>query len=241
MFAANSERPGQPRPTGRRLPPFGHWDQAFALGQFPGSFARASDSFCLLAGFSLGRFFVRLATLHLTKNALALHLLFEGPESLFDIVVTNEYLQNVSNLGAGGVTTRRSRCDAAVNSFRPHDHRAIRSSVAYGKTHREVSDNNAKLEYRGCTRFSQGLEQCHVIADKGRTSWTIPRIRRSLSHQRPQYATKLGAGGRETGRAPSCNHRSVTCGQPYSAWRLPRPSASAWHPLLWHSANIWHG
>jgi hypothetical protein len=25
----------------------------------------------------------------------------------------------------------------------------IRSSVAYGKAHREVSDNNAKLEYRG--------------------------------------------------------------------------------------------
>src|SRR5262249_25220307 len=75
---------------------------------------------CLLAGFALGRFFVRLATLHLTKNALALHLLFEGPESLFDIVIANEYLQNVSN--RGGIP--------------------------------EVSDNNAKLEYRGCTRFS---------------------------------------------------------------------------------------
>jgi hypothetical protein len=28
-----------------------------------------------------------------------LHLLFERPESLFDIVVANEYLQNVSNRG----------------------------------------------------------------------------------------------------------------------------------------------
>jgi len=27
-----------------------------------------------------------------------LHLLLEGPESLIDIVVANEYLQNVSNL-----------------------------------------------------------------------------------------------------------------------------------------------
>jgi len=26
-----------------------------------------------------------------------LHLLFEGPESLFDIVIANEYPQNVSN------------------------------------------------------------------------------------------------------------------------------------------------
>jgi hypothetical protein len=99
-FAANSERPGQPRPTGRRLPPFGHRDQAFALGQFPGSFARASDSFCLLTGFALGRFFVRLATPHLAKNALALHLLLQDPEGLIDIVVANEYLQMFSNRAA---------------------------------------------------------------------------------------------------------------------------------------------
>jgi len=110
VFAANSERPGQRRPTGRRLPPFGHRDQAFALGQFPGSFARASDGFSLLAGPALGRFFIRLATLQLTKNTLALHLLFEGPESLIDIVVANEYLQNLSNRGVGAVMTRRSRC-----------------------------------------------------------------------------------------------------------------------------------
>src|SRR5262249_37067426 len=78
VFRSKSERSGQPRPTRRRLPPFGQRDQAFALRQFPGSFARASDGFCLLAGFALGRFFVRFATLHFTKNALALHLLFEG-------------------------------------------------------------------------------------------------------------------------------------------------------------------
>jgi hypothetical protein len=98
MFAANSERPGQRRPTGRRLALFGHGDQAFALGLFPGSLARASDGFRLLAGLALGRFFIRLAALHLTKNALTLHLLFEHPESLIDIVVSNEYLQDVSNL-----------------------------------------------------------------------------------------------------------------------------------------------
>src|SRR5215469_1537889 len=49
-------------PTQRRLPPFGQRDQAFALRQFPGSFARASNGFCLLAGFALGRLFVRFAT-----------------------------------------------------------------------------------------------------------------------------------------------------------------------------------
>src|SRR5262249_40400241 len=104
VFRSKSERSGQLRPTRRRLPPFGQRDQAFALRQFPGSFARASDGFCLLAGFALGRFFVRLATLHFTKNALALHLLFEGPESLFDIVIAHEYLQNVSNRGGPEVS-----------------------------------------------------------------------------------------------------------------------------------------
>jgi len=70
----------------------------FALGQFPGSLARAADGFCLLASLALGWFFIRFATLHLTKNALALHLLLEDPESLVDIVVANEYLQNISDL-----------------------------------------------------------------------------------------------------------------------------------------------
>ena len=73
-------------------------DQTFALGLFPGSLARTSDGFRLLAGLALGRFFIRLAALHLTKNALALHLLLEDSESLIDIVIANDDLQNVSNL-----------------------------------------------------------------------------------------------------------------------------------------------
>jgi hypothetical protein len=96
MVAANS-KPGR-RPTGRGLPLFRHGDQAFALRLFPGRLARAADGFRLLAGLALGRFFIRLAALHLTKNALALHLLLEDSESLIDIVVANDDLQNVSNL-----------------------------------------------------------------------------------------------------------------------------------------------
>ena len=96
MVAANS-KPGR-RPTGRGLPLFRHRDQAFALRLFPGRLARAADGFRLLAGLALGRFFIRLAALHLTKNALALHLLFEDSQGLIDIVVSNDDLQNVSNL-----------------------------------------------------------------------------------------------------------------------------------------------
>src|SRR6266566_7918322 len=98
MVAANS-KPGR-RPTGRGLPLFRHGDQAFALRLFPGRLARTSDGFRLLAGLALGRFFIRLATLHLTKNALALQLLFEDPERIFDIVVANEYPQMFSDRAA---------------------------------------------------------------------------------------------------------------------------------------------
>ena len=114
MFAANSEQPGQRRPTRCIVPAFGHGDQAFALSLFPGSLARTSDGFRLLTGLALRRFFIRLATLHLTKNALALHLLLEDPESLIDIVVANEYPQMFSDrataaLGARDVVSDPSR------------------------------------------------------------------------------------------------------------------------------------
>jgi hypothetical protein len=97
VYAPNSE-PGRARSTWRRFPTLGHRDQAFALRLFPRRLARAANGFGFLAGLALRWFFIRLAALHFTKNALALHLLFEHPESLIDIVVSNEYLQNVSNL-----------------------------------------------------------------------------------------------------------------------------------------------
>jgi hypothetical protein len=62
---------------------------------------RAPDGFRFLAGLALRRFFIRPAAFHLTKNALALHLLFEDPESLIDIVVASEYLQNVFQSAVG--------------------------------------------------------------------------------------------------------------------------------------------
>ena len=71
MFAANSEQPGQRRPTRRIVPAFGHGDQAFALSLFPGSLARTSDGFRLLTGLALRRFFIRLTTLHLTGRPRA--------------------------------------------------------------------------------------------------------------------------------------------------------------------------
>jgi len=116
VFAANSERPGQRRPTARRLPLFRHGDQAFALSLFPSSLARTSDGFRLLARLALRRFFIRLTTLHLTKNALALHLLLWDPERLIDIVVANEYPQMFSDRATAALGGRDVGSDPiAVN------------------------------------------------------------------------------------------------------------------------------
>src|SRR6266700_2836314 len=93
----DSPRPGR-RAARCDLLALGHGEQAFALRQLPGGFARAPDRFRLLAGLALRRFFIRLAALHLTKDALALQLLFEHLEGLIDVVVAYEYLQNVSDL-----------------------------------------------------------------------------------------------------------------------------------------------
>jgi len=71
--------------------------QTFTLGLLPRGLPRSSDCLGFLAGPAFGRFFISLATFHLAKNALALQLPFQGPESLIDIVIANEYLQMFSN------------------------------------------------------------------------------------------------------------------------------------------------
>src|SRR5262249_44601109 len=96
-----------------------------------GSFARASDSFCLLTGFALGRFFVSLATPHLAKNALALHLPLQDPEGLIEtspmIVVANEYLQMFSNRAAAALVGGR---DVASDQSRSTDLKVVRRLLA---------------------------------------------------------------------------------------------------------------
>ena len=66
--------------------------------------------------------------------------------------------------------------------------------------------NKAKLEYRDCTRFSQGV-QPHVRSTiKDRIPWTIGRIERTVAPSSAITYDYTGAGGRETGRAPACDH-----------------------------------
>lgn len=84
-------------PTPCELARLGSWNESVALRLFAGRLACPTDGFCFLPGLALRRFFIRFAALHLAKDALALHLLLENPESLIHVVVANKYLQTFSD------------------------------------------------------------------------------------------------------------------------------------------------
>ena len=71
-----------------------------------------------------------------------------------------------------------------------------------------MRDKTRPLEYGDCTRFSQGVQPREAIEIKVELPWTTARIGRTVT---PSSAIthelyNTGAGGRETGRAPACNH-----------------------------------
>ena len=70
-------------------------DETFALRLLARQLARAAHRFASLPCRSFRRLFVEASALHLAENAFSLHLLFENPKSLVDIVVANEYLQDL--------------------------------------------------------------------------------------------------------------------------------------------------
>src|SRR5262249_51031127 len=116
--------PGEKGASSRR---FGARDETFALGLFAGGLPRSSDGLRFLAGLTLRRLFVGLATPHLAKNALALHLLLQGPESLIDIVIANEYRQTFSNRAAAALVGGR---DVASDQSRSTDLKVVRRLLA---------------------------------------------------------------------------------------------------------------
>src|SRR5262249_54821174 len=61
------------------------------------------------------------------KNALALHLLLQGPESLIDIVIANEYPQTFSNRAAAALVGGR---DVASDQSRSTDLEVVRRLLA---------------------------------------------------------------------------------------------------------------
>ena len=73
----------------------GGGNQALALRRLARELTRSADCFAFFSRRFLRWFFVEPSTLHLAEDALPLHLLFQHPESLVDIVVANQYLQEM--------------------------------------------------------------------------------------------------------------------------------------------------
>ena len=72
--------------------------EAFALHALACQLARTAHRLGLLARLALGRLLVITAEFHFAEDALALHLFLERAQSLIDVVVANEYLDDVSAL-----------------------------------------------------------------------------------------------------------------------------------------------
>ena len=70
-------------------------DETFTLRLLARQLARAANGFASLPCRSFRRLFVEASSLHLAEDAFPLHLLLENPKSLVDIVVANEYLQDL--------------------------------------------------------------------------------------------------------------------------------------------------
>jgi len=78
-------------------------DKAFALGLLASELAGSADRFTLFPRRFFGWLLVKSPALHLAKNAFALHFLLEYSESLIDVVVANDYLQETFLSGSVGL------------------------------------------------------------------------------------------------------------------------------------------
>src|SRR5262245_65143650 len=74
-----------------------HRQQAIALQSLARDLAGAANGFRLCPDFPLRGFLIMAAESHLAENAFALHLLFQHPQRLVDIVVTDENLHERSS------------------------------------------------------------------------------------------------------------------------------------------------
>jgi hypothetical protein len=70
-------------------------DQTVTLRLLAGNLTYAAQRFSFLSRRLLRWLLVKSSTLHFAEDAFPLHLLFQHPESLVDVVVTDEYLNRM--------------------------------------------------------------------------------------------------------------------------------------------------
>ena len=107
----------------QRHPPLRHREEPFTLRQLSRRLARAPDRLALLARLLFGGLFVGLPPLHFAKHALALHLLLEGFQRLFDVVVADEDEQEHSPQNDSQNESRVRQRLPVVRAVRSVDHR----------------------------------------------------------------------------------------------------------------------
>ena len=88
--------------------------RALALEALPDELAGAANGLSLLAGALFRRFFVEFPALHFPEGALALHFLLKRAQSLLDIVVANENLDQ----GTASFSKQKRRGGLAPESRR---------------------------------------------------------------------------------------------------------------------------
>src|SRR5215217_4319806 len=76
-------------------------DQALPDRCLARGFARPAHGFRLLTSLAFGGFLVSFALFHLAEDTFPLHLLFQHPERLIDVVVANDDLQRTCPLMGG--------------------------------------------------------------------------------------------------------------------------------------------
>jgi hypothetical protein len=108
--------------------------EAFAFQALALQLAGAAHGLGGFAGLALGRLFEVPAQLHLTENALALHLLLERLQGLIDIVVANENVNYLTILRWGRRDAFARSLPIFTNAIRLAQEKPEKVSSASGRT-----------------------------------------------------------------------------------------------------------
>jgi hypothetical protein len=87
-------------------------DQTFAFSELARGLSSSANCLAFLPRSSLGWLFVGFSALQFTEKAFPLKLLFQNPQCLIDIIVTNENFQSgfLSRLNSNSGARRLLRC-----------------------------------------------------------------------------------------------------------------------------------
>jgi hypothetical protein len=152
-------------------------DETFTLRLLARQLARAANGLASLPRGSLRRLFVEAPSLHLAENAFPLHLLLENAKRLVDVVVTNEYLQDLFLSCHGpprglpawstifGVDASRSGTNAVAlqRNARIRSQGSVAAAIRRAERHRAAGDEHGRFPWR-CGGSTTGLSAIGALS-----------------------------------------------------------------------------